>query len=115
MCLSPSSTSKKRGRCPGRRPSLEDGEPSRYGPRSRAPMTKTINWNYLILLTDLLTPDLDEPGCNWIRQPSAAPASRPIRQVRTGLDNPNLATDSDDQAIQQPPVQIRPTRQGSSG
>jgi hypothetical protein len=35
-------------------------------------MTGTIHWNYLILLTDLLTPDLDKPGCSWIRQPSAA-------------------------------------------
>jgi hypothetical protein len=25
-------------------------------------MTGMISWNYLILLTDLLTPDLDKPG-----------------------------------------------------
>src|SRR5262245_44995688 len=42
---------------------------------------------------DLLTTDLDKPGRSWIRQPSAAAASRPVRQVRTGLDSPNLATD----------------------
>src|SRR5262245_47168861 len=32
-------------------------------------MTRTISWTCLILLTDLLTPDLDKPGPSWIRQP----------------------------------------------
>src|SRR5215831_18070788 len=58
-------------------------------------MIETINWSYLILLTNLLTPDLDKLGCSWIRQPSTVPASRPVRQGRAGLDNPNLATDQE--------------------
>jgi hypothetical protein len=41
-------------------------------------MSETASLDYLILLTDLLTPDLDNPGYSWIRQPSTAPASRPV-------------------------------------
>jgi hypothetical protein len=48
---------------------------------------------HLILLTDLLTADLENPGCNWTRHPSTASASRPVRQLRTDLDGWNLATD----------------------
>ena len=36
---------------------------------------------------------MDNAGCNWIPQPSATPASRPVRQPRTDLDGRNLATD----------------------
>jgi hypothetical protein len=47
----------------------------------------------LILLTDLLTADLDNPGYGWTRPPSATLASRPVRRLRTDLDGRNLATD----------------------
>src|SRR5262245_37184309 len=47
----------------------------------------------LILLTVLLTADLDNPGYSWTRQPPTAPATRPVRQLRTDLDGRNLATD----------------------
>jgi hypothetical protein len=45
------------------------------------------------LLTDLLTTDMDNAGCSWTPQPSATPASRPVRQPRTDLDGRDLATD----------------------
>jgi hypothetical protein len=47
----------------------------------------------LILLTDLLTADLDNHGHRRTEPPSATPASRPARQLRTGLDGRNLAMD----------------------
>jgi hypothetical protein len=31
-------------------------------------MSETASSGYLILLTELLTPYLDNPGCSWIRQ-----------------------------------------------
>ena len=46
-----------------------------------------------ILLTDLLTTAMDDSGCAWARLLSESPASRLIRQLRTDLDSPNLATD----------------------
>ena len=47
----------------------------------------------LILLTDLLTADLDNPGYSWDQATVPASASRPIQPVWTGLDSRNLATD----------------------
>jgi hypothetical protein len=47
----------------------------------------------LILLTDLLTTDVDNLGCGWTRPPSASPCERPVRHPRTDLDGPNLATE----------------------
>ena len=47
----------------------------------------------LILLTDLLTTELNNPGFSWTRQPSMTPASRSARQPWTDLDSRNLATD----------------------
>jgi hypothetical protein len=47
----------------------------------------------LILLTDLLTTALDGSGWNWSNSPPATPTSRPVGQLRTDLDGPNLATD----------------------
>jgi hypothetical protein len=38
----------------------------------------------------LLTTGVDNPGCCWIRQPPTSPASRPVRQLRTGLESWNL-------------------------
>src|SRR5215469_682889 len=49
--------------------------------------------NAMILLTDLLTAALDNNGYSWTKPPSASPASRPVRQLRTDLDGRNLATD----------------------
>jgi hypothetical protein len=37
--------------------------------------------------------DLDNLGCGWTRRPPKSSASRHIRQLRTDLDGPNLATD----------------------
>jgi hypothetical protein len=47
----------------------------------------------LILLTDLLTADLEGPGRGWSRSPTARPASRSNRRSWTALDVPDLATD----------------------
>ena len=47
----------------------------------------------LILLTDLLTTDVDKLGCTWTRPSSAATVSRAVEQPRTDLDSHNLATD----------------------
>jgi len=47
----------------------------------------------LILLTDLLTANLDNPGYSWTKAPYATLASRPARRLRTDLDGRNLATD----------------------
>ncbi len=47
----------------------------------------------LILLTDLLTADMDGTGCCWTQPPSAPAASRPNGRLRTDLDGRNLATD----------------------
>jgi hypothetical protein len=44
------------------------------------------------LANGLLTTDINDLGYRWIRQPTASPASRPARQIRTGLGGRNLAT-----------------------
>jgi len=46
-----------------------------------------------ILLTDLLTTAVDDPEYSWTTHPPATFVSRLIRQLRTDLDDPNLATD----------------------
>lgn len=46
----------------------------------------------MILLTDLLTTDLDNSGYGWGRQPPGTLANRPARQPRPDLDSRNLAT-----------------------
>jgi hypothetical protein len=46
-----------------------------------------------ILLTDLLTTAVDGPGHGRISHRPKTPMSRHIRQLRTNLDDPNLATD----------------------
>lgn len=46
-----------------------------------------------VLLTDLLTTDVDNPGSRWTRPRSTIPVSMPVRQLQTDLDSPDLATD----------------------
>lgn len=59
-----------------------------------SPMKTGLGATYeLILLTDLLIADLDNHGHGRTEPPSATPASRPARQLQTGLDEPDLATD----------------------
>jgi hypothetical protein len=47
----------------------------------------------VILLTDLLTTDLDGHGRGWGRSPATCPASSSNRHSWTALDVPDLATD----------------------
>jgi hypothetical protein len=57
-----------------------------------SPMKTGFGATYeLILLTDLLIADLDNHGHGRTEPPSATPASRPARQLRTGLDEPARA------------------------
>jgi hypothetical protein len=46
-----------------------------------------------ILLTGLLTTAVDGTGCNWTPATNATATNSPVRQQRTGLDGPDLATD----------------------
>jgi len=64
------------------------------------------------LANGLLTIDADDPGYSWIRTPSATPVSSPIRQLRTDLDNRNLAAD---QLMPVSDVLLRVAESGSGG
>jgi hypothetical protein len=60
--------------------------------RVRSPHPRTQPGR-LIMLTDLLTTDVDGLGCHWTSPPLETPASRTAGQPRTGLDDRNPATD----------------------
>jgi hypothetical protein len=57
--------------------------------RNLAPHRRSL----AILLTDLLTTDVDDPRCSWTRPPFVTTVSRFVRQSQTDLDDRSLATD----------------------
>jgi len=63
------------------------------GPRPGQDPTRPGSWHVADLANGIADSRSGQPGYSWTRQPPTAPASRPVRQLRTDLDGWNLATD----------------------